>query len=362
MTEQQITGEALFEDAARTWLDERALYLDPGTINCYGDYLKRLAGYFVGMPLQDIRNEHLRDYQRTRSQDYSACSVNHDLNTLSQILQRAQLWNALADGYTPLQLPKWTPPRVLKRTEEDSFFTFAASNPSWELAYLVATLTVNSSASGCELRGLRTKDVQLDAKPPLLFIPSDSVKNEYRARVIPLNERATMCMERILDRARALGSVKPHHYVFPFRIKRNCFDPTRPATESWIKTQWRELVDAAVEKGIISHRIRPHDMRHQAVTKLLEKGAPEETVRSIAGHVSVQMMRHYSHVRVESKLTALQTLDSRTETARPKQRLSPLPNSSGLSIAGLVGRLKKAGLTSDQVLEIISGEEIGGAA
>jgi integrase len=300
-----ITAATLFEDAAKAWLEERALYLEANTIDCYRDYLKCAATYFAGMRLQTIDIKHFREYQRTRSETYAASSVNHHLNTVSQILKRARLWIALAEDYEPLKLPRWTPPRVLKRVEEESFFTFAASDPSWELAYLVAVLTVNTSASGCELRGLRRKDVDLETKPPLLFIPSDSVKNEYRARVIPLNERARICMGRILDRARALGSTKPEHYLFPFRVQRNRYDPMRPATASWINTQWRELVSAAMEKGIIVHRVRPHDMRHQAITKLLEKGVPEETVRGIAGHVSEQMMQHYSHTRVEAKAQAL---------------------------------------------------------
>jgi integrase len=50
------------------------------------------------------------------------------------------------------------------------------------------------------------------------------------------------------------------------------------------------------------------DLRHQCITELLEGGAPEAAVLSIAGHVSRKMMEHYSHIRMEAKRKALEEL------------------------------------------------------
>lgn len=55
----------------------------------------------------------------------------------------------------------------------------------------------------------------------------------------------------------------------------------------------------AAERAAGLRGLRFHDLRHQCVTELLEGGAPEATVLSIAGHVSRRMMEHYSHVRME---------------------------------------------------------------
>jgi hypothetical protein len=41
---------------------------------------------------------------------------------------------------------------------------------------------------------------------------------------------------------------------------------------------------------------------------LLEAGAPEAGVLSIAGHVSRKMMEHYSHIRMEAKRKAIEGL------------------------------------------------------
>jgi hypothetical protein len=49
-------------------------------------------------------------------------------------------------------------------------------------------------------------------------------------------------------------------------------------------------------------------MRHHAITELAESGASEQTVMSIAGHVSRKMLEHYSHIRVDAKRKALEAL------------------------------------------------------
>ena len=53
---------------------------------------------------------------------------------------------------------------------------------------------------------------------------------------------------------------------------------------------------------------RWHDNRHTLITDLAESGAGDETIRDIAGHVSKQMLKHYSHIRMEAKRTALESI------------------------------------------------------
>jgi hypothetical protein len=40
--------------------------------------------------------------------------------------------------------------------------------------------------------------------------------------------------------------------------------------------------------------------------------ASEQTIMSIAGHVSIEMLRHYSHIRREAKRKAVACLDNAT--------------------------------------------------
>ena len=74
-------------------------------------------------------------------------------------------------------------------------------------------------------------------------------------------------------------------------------DPTRHVTS--LKTAWNSIRKNAKVKG------RWHDNRHTLITELAESGAGDETIMQIAGHVSRQMLRHYSHIRMNAKRDAL---------------------------------------------------------
>jgi integrase len=51
--------------------------------------------------------------------------------------------------------------------------------------------------------------------------------------------------------------------------------------------------------------LRFHDLRHHCITRLAEAGVPEQTLMSIAGHVSREMLEHYSHIRMQAKREAV---------------------------------------------------------
>ena len=54
--------------------------------------------------------------------------------------------------------------------------------------------------------------------------------------------------------------------------------------------------------------LRFHDLRHHAITVLAESQASDATIMAIAGHVSREMLEHYSHVRLDLKRKALEGL------------------------------------------------------
>jgi hypothetical protein len=70
-------------------------------------------------------------------------------------------------------------------------------------------------------------------------------------------------------------------------------DPTLPVTT--LKTAWNSVRKNAKVTG------RFHDNRHTLITELAESGAGDQTIMDIAGHVSKQMLKHYSHIRMEAK-------------------------------------------------------------
>lgn len=64
---------------------------------------------------------------------------------------------------------------------------------------------------------------------------------------------------------------------------------------------------------------RWHDNRHTLITDLAESGAGDETIREIAGHVSKQMLKHYSHIRMEAKRTALESIVAKKADPKPAE-------------------------------------------
>ena len=140
-----------------------------------------------------------------------------------------------------------------------------------------------------------------------------TTKSDAGCRIVPLNDTAMWATTRLLERAKALGATEPDHYLFPacrFRQTqegRNVvgagYDPASPM-KTW-RTAWRSLTRQAGLKGL-----RFHDMRHHCITRLAEAGVPEQTLMAIAGHVSRQMLEHYSHIRLQAKREAVQAIDS----------------------------------------------------
>lgn len=141
--------------------------------------------------------------------------------------------------------------------------------------------------------------------------------------------------EWLRRRSQQLGGFEPGHFLFPATkpdhaakqegtSAKDKIDPMRPL-KSW-RTAWRRLTRAiqcpqcgllqdagdrcsaceADTKGLKSpfHGFRFHDTRHQAITELAESTASDQTIMGIAGHVSREMLQHYSHVRMEAKRSA----------------------------------------------------------
>ena len=53
---------------------------------------------------------------------------------------------------------------------------------------------------------------------------------------------------------------------------------------------------------------RFHDLRQTCITKLAEGQASEQTLMSIAGHLSRKMLEHYSDIRMAAKRVALDAI------------------------------------------------------
>jgi integrase len=221
------------------------------------------------------------------------------------MLRACNEWEKIRPYYSPLKLNSWSPREILNEKEEEELFRKVAGYPEAELAYCVAAITNNTTASGIELRSLKRENVYIrPGEISEIYIPSEACKNKHRPRKIALNDIALWAVKKVRDRAFNLGSTQPEHYLFPFRVKRNKYDPTRPATRWFLRCSWNHLRDISD-----FHKLRPHDLRHLAITRMLEKGLDGELVNSINGHVSKRMREFYSHQRTRVRYEAAQAIE-----------------------------------------------------
>ena len=163
--------------------------------------------------------------------------------------------------------------------------------------YLALTLALNAGMRDAEIKTLTWE--QLDFTKEYLAVGSSKTE-AGEGRTIPLNSTLLEVFAEYGEWYRErFGKPQPEWYVFPFG-KPSPSDPTRPVTT--LKTAWNNVRKNAKVKG------RWHDNRHTLITDLAESGAGDQTIMDIAGHVSKQMLKHYSHIRMEAKRRALESI------------------------------------------------------
>ena len=345
-----------FEKAAADWLADRERAVAPQTLRIDRERLKPLLRVFSGRRLCEFTPADVRTYQARRMKEVGNRTINLETKGLRMILKRSRLWARIADDYKALPENTRGPGRALLPSDERHLFETAASNPNWGVAYLCALVAANTTARGCELKGLLLSDVDLEAGT--MGIRRASTKTDAGCRVIPLNQTAKWALTRLIERAQSLGASTPECYVLPaanFRRTKGPesaagtgFNPHHPQ-KTW-RTAWRALLKVAAESaGRAAARaalgngarlgeakaawraaakpfmkLRFHDLRHHSITKLAEAGVPEQTLMAIAGHVSREMLEHYSHIRLQAKRDAVTSIENfpaqvgvEAQTARP---------------------------------------------
>jgi integrase len=303
-----------FSEAADVYLDERKPHVAERTHQLERNLLAPLRKFFQDRPVIRIRAEDVGAYQRARRETgISGRTLNMEIGVLRQIMKRSKVWGIVAED-VKLDRENTRPiAKVLTEEQKRLLFDTASSNHGWLVAYCAAVLAVNTTCRGIELKHLRWGDVDLFERAIVIR----RSKTEAGHRPIPLNADAMAALSRLRQRAEGLGTAELEHFVFP-ACERLQIDPTRPQ-KTW-RTAWRSLVrETATEAGRRAakaalasgqrlskakaayrqavapfHGLRFHDLRHQAITELAEGGASDATIEALAGHMSREMLEHYS--------------------------------------------------------------------
>ena len=291
-----------FERAGLDWLEAEKPHLAERTYEIYEvAYRCHLKPVLGSLLLCDIDASEIAAYQAKRkAQKASARTLNKELQVLRQILKRHKMWANL-QGDVKFEQEHDEIGKALSHEEEKRLLSACASNP---LLSAVVTIALNTTLRKKEIRTLRWS--QIDFEKRVLTVGKTKTVGGG-GRVIPLNSPV---FEALVRWAGHLVESKADDYIFPAcevaGIERknpntDRIDPSKPIT-SW-RSSWRAALTRA---GL---RLRFHDLRHTAITNLSESpDVSEQTIMSIAGHLSRRMLEHYSHIRLQAKRRALDAI------------------------------------------------------
>jgi len=307
-----------FERAGSTWLEAEKPHLAERTYEIYEVALRcHLKPELGKLLLCDIDAARIARYQaRRKSENASARTLNKELQVLRQILKRHKLWANL-QGDVKFEREDDNIGKALEHEEEKKLLAACASNL---LLNAIVVLALNTTMRKKEIRTLRWS--QIDFEKRQLTVGRSKTRGSS-GRVIPLNQPA---FDALIKWAGRLVESDAEDYVFPacenacierehpYKVK---IDASRPI-KSW-RTAWRSALKRA---GL---KVRFHDLRHSCITKIAEGQASEQTLMSIAGHLSRKMLEHYSHIRMQAKRTALDAIAKPVSEADGAQKWAQFP-------------------------------------
>ena len=258
--------------------------------------VKRHLGELMAV---DVTDQTVTAYQTTRLKENAAPkTINEEIGFLLRLLGDAgDVIRTRLRRRKALKLAVPRGPGKAYTPEEKTAMLAAAMEARSPAIYPALMLALNAGKRDAEIRGLQWN--RLDLSKAFLTV-GDSKTEAGEGRTIPLN---SALLEAMVEYAKwytkRFGAIQPEWYVFPYGSPRPK-DPTRPMVT--LKTSWNNVRKKA---GVIG---RWHDNRHTLITDLAESGAGDEIIRDIAGHVSKQMLKHYSHIRMEAKRRALEAI------------------------------------------------------
>jgi len=219
-----------------------------------------------------IRGMDIARFRDERLQKVTPSTVKRDLVLLGHAFEVARKeWGIYVHNpVRDIKLPSENRPRDrrLQAGEEARLLTACeqARNP-WLLP--VVQLALETAMRQGELIRLRWEHIDLNRRTAHL---PDTKNGE--SRTVPLSTTAIRVL-RILPRSL-------HGQAFP------------GVTTEAIK---RAYIRAVRRAGI--ENLRFHDLRHEATTRLFEKGLNIMEVASITGHKDLRMLRRYTHLKAE---------------------------------------------------------------
>lgn len=211
----------------------------------------------------------LGDYRDHRLKTCSGTTVRRELAVLFHCLQIASReWGfpKFGKSLTDLRLPP-LPPRRTRRLDANAEANLWAAIDTSSVPYLrpLAVLAVETGMRRGELLSLKWEHIDLARR--IAWLP---MTKNGSSRAVPLSTSA-------VDALNGLDSTQERPFM---------------ASPNAVRLAWSRLRTKA---GLPS--VRFHDLRHEAVSRLFERGLTAVEVASVSGHSDLRMLHRYAHAR-----------------------------------------------------------------
>jgi len=227
-----------------------------------------LAGRFVAT----LRGSDFARYRDERLRKVSPSTVRRDLSCLSHVFEVARKeWDVYcANPLRDIKIPAENKARERRLNPgEESGLLDACGRARNPFLLPVVRLAIETAMRRSEILGLRWEHIDLNRRTARL---TDTKNGDSRA--VPLS---TSAIEFLRQLPRSING-----QVFP--------GLTGEAVKlSFVRATRRAKI----------HDLRFHDLRHEATTRMFEKGFNIMEVASITGHKDLRMLRRYTHLSAE---------------------------------------------------------------
>lgn len=321
---KRVQATRTFGEACQEFLDKRPFDVAPTTVKIAKYNAKHLVSVFANKLIGEIADLDFKKYQQDRlSAGASPRTVNLEFETFRSVLNQAGRWDGMRGKIRKLAENEHIG-LAIDPDQECKLISECSASTSRSLASAV-TLVLSTGLRCGETRKLQWQMVDLVGANIRVGISKTA---QGTNRIIPLNPRSLTCLK---EWAAQFPDRRPNHFVFPTERpvakgkgahKTTVYinNPLKPMG-SW-KTAWCK---ARKRAGLAC---RFHDLRHTAVTRMLEGGAPYPVVASILGWSSstmAAMVKRYGHIGQESYKKAVGFLNGPTPVVT---RESPDNNTS----------------------------------
>ena len=324
----------LLSVAADEWLDMKKATLAPRSVKIEQANLAHLLPELGRKLICDIEAREIARYQQNRlDEDASPKTINLEVGTLRAILKRSGQWARLQPEVSMLPT-RDDVGRAITPEEETALLQACAQSRSRSLVPFV-TLAIETGARYGTIRTLEWGNVDFENR--CLKWGKDKTA-AGTGRIVPLSQRAVVALSFW---ATHFPERKPEHYVFPseryggngdgFALSPKAYhvDPSKPIgsiKEAWEAARLRaarilkgetEATDANTEtepkEAVAPLGCRFHDLRHTAVSRMLNNGVPIAKVAKIVGwskSTMVLMAARYGHFSLNDLREAVESISN----------------------------------------------------